>query len=184
MCMGRAQELYVKKSLDGDVHRVPGFPSDNERCGWCREAPTEACAGLVVLDIRYAPNSLLDCVVACASAQITLERTGKVGKLCLVERGGRDYHAGGAKAALKALGIEKGLLHRVQFAVLGEPLNCRHLLALRSEGRIEATVHRRAVHEDAASATVAGIAALFDAEPAEVAEEGAQALSGAWVLRE
>ena len=52
------------------------------------------------------------------------------------------------------------------------------LAAVGAEGRDQAAVHRLAVEIDGAGAAVAGVAALLDAEMAELAQEGAQALAG------
>src|SRR5438876_11362203 len=109
---------------------------------------------------------------------------GKVGKMRLVKGGRGHDHPGGTETALEALGVEKRLLHRVQLAVPGEPFNRRHLFAIGAEGRIEAAVHRGAVDQHTAGAAVTGVTPLLDSEPAEVTQEGAQALPGAWVFGE
>ena len=98
--------------------------------------------------------------------------------LLLAQRGGGHDHAGGAEAALEGLRIEEGLLHRMQRAVLGQPLDGGDLAAGGAEGRHQAGMHRLAVEPDRAGAAIAGIAALLDAEHAAIAQEGAQALSG------
>ena len=101
----------------------------------------------------------------------------QVGALRLVEGGGGHDHAGRAEAALERLGVEEGLLHRVQLAVLREPLDRRDLATRGAEGGHQAAMHGRAVEPDGAGAAIARVAALLDAEPAVLAQEGAQALA-------
>ena len=76
-------------------------------------------------------------------------------------------HAGGAEAALERLGVEKRLLHRMQFAVAGEPLERGDLAALGAEGGNEATVDRLAVEPDRARAAIAGVTPFLHSKPAE-----------------
>ena len=94
------------------------------------------------------------------------------------EGGGRHDHAGRAEPALEPLRVEELLLHRVQLAVPGQPLDGRHLAAFGAEGGDEAAVDRHTVEPDGAGAAVARVASLLDAEPPQVAQEGAQALAG------
>ena len=63
-----------------------------------------------------------------------------------------------------ACAFEKRLLHRMQRAVLRQPLDRGDRAALGAECRHEAAVHRHAVEPDRAGAAIAGIAALLDAE--------------------
>ena len=60
----------------------------------------------------------------------------------------------------------------------GQPLDGGDAAPLRAEGREQAAVDRLAVEMDGAGAAIAGIAALLDAEPAALAQQGAQALAG------
>ena len=74
---------------------------------------------------------------------------------------------GGAEAALERLGVEKRLLHRMELAVAGKPLERGDLAALGPECGNEATVDRLAVEPDRAGAAIAGVAPFFHAKPAE-----------------
>ena len=80
-------------------------------------------------------------------------------------------HARGAKAALERLGVEKRLLHRMEFAVAGQPLERGDLAALGPEGGNEATVDRLAIEPDRAGAAIAGVTPFFHAKPAEARAE-------------
>ena len=86
---------------------------------------------------------------------------------------------GGAEPALKRLRIEKRLLHRMRAAVGREAFDGGDGMAVGAEGRDQAAVHRLAVDQHGAGAAVAGVAAFLDAEMPELAQERAQALSGA-----
>src|SRR5439155_12827709 len=72
-------------------------------------------------------DGLDDVVVAGAAAQVPLEALadvglGRVGVL-LQERHRRHHHAGGAVAALEAVVLVEGLLHRVEVPVGGQALD-------------------------------------------------------------
>ena len=125
-----------------------------------------------------AADRILDGAVAGAAAEVALERAGRSWRCASFSDGRGHDHAGGAEAALEALRVEERLLHRVQLAVAGEALDGGDLAA-RRRGRPGtgscAPARRR---PDRAGAAVAGVAALLDAEPAQVAQEGAQALAG------
>ena len=128
---------------------------------------------------RTPVDRIGDRAIAGAAAEIAFERARQIVALRLVERGGGHDHAGGAEAALKALRIEKGLLHRMQAVRrAGEPFDRRDAAPLGAERRHEAAMHGLAVEMDGAGAAIAGIAAFLDAEPAELAQEGSQALAG------
>ena len=75
-------------------------------------------------------------------------------------------------------------LHGVQLAVLGQPLDGRHLEIFGAVGGDETAMDRHAVEPDRAGAAVARVAALLDAEPPQLAQEGAQALAGGRLLGE
>ena len=96
----------------------------------------------------------------------------------------RHDHACGAEAALKGLRIEEGLLHRVELAVAGEPFDGGDLVPGAAEGGHQAGMERHAVEPDGAGAAVALVAAFLDAEEAELAQEGSEALTGRRLRRE
>src|SRR5262249_44421382 len=85
--------------------------------------------------------------------------------------------AGRTEAALKTLRMEESLLHRMQRAVAREPFDGRDLATLGAKCRKQTTVHRLAVDKYRARAAIAGVAAFLDAEPAQFAQERAQALA-------
>jgi len=85
--------------------------------------------------------------------------------------------------ALKRLRIEKSLLHRVRSARGREAFDGRDRVAVGAEGGDQAGMHGLAVDQDGTGAAVAGVASLLDAEMAEVAKKGSQALPGARGLR-
>ncbi len=103
---------------------------------------------------------------------------GRSSRASSIEGRRRHDHAGGAEAALEGLRVEKGLLHGMQLAVLGQALDGGDLAPGGAEGRDEAAMEGHAVEPDRAGAAIALVAALLDAEPAVLAQEGAQALAG------
>ena len=120
-----------------------------------------------------------DGTIAGAAAEIALERMRQIGLMRLIHRGDGHDHAGGAEAALEGLGIHERLLHRMQRAVgLGEAFDGGDRLVLGAECRDEAGMNRLALDPDGAGAAVAGIATLFHAKEAALAQIGAQALAG------
>jgi len=84
----------------------------------------------------------------------------------------------------KPWGFEERPLHRVQLSILSETFDRRDLAAFGAEGRNDTALDRNAVKPDGARPAIAGIAALFDAEPTQFAQEGAQALAGCRLARE
>ena len=174
----RAQKFHVKQAVDRDIEREARLAGDHIGPGRRRHAVADRFAGRGILDVAHAADRVRDRAIAGAAADIALQRAAEVRPLRLVERRRGHDHAGGAEAALEALRVEEGALHRVQFAGFAETFDGRDVAALGAERRNEATVHRLAVDEHGAGAAVAGIAALLDAEPAELAQEGAQTLAG------
>src|ERR1700720_1664475 len=73
--------------------------------------------------------------------------------------------------------LQKRPLDRVQLMVRGQTLDCRHFPPGGAERGHQARMHRGSVDPHGAGAAIAGIAALFDAETAVLAQEGAQALA-------
>ena len=175
--MRRAQQLGVEQACGGEIggeaHRA------RHDAGAGRGAEIAGPVG-----VAPARDGVRHRAVAGAAAQVALQRRGQVGAPAPVERRRRHDHAGGAEAALEPLRVQEGALHRVQFA-LGRPRRPRQPLdggdvaAARPERRGDAAVDRLAVDPHRAGPAVAGVAALLDAEPAEVAQKGAQALAGA-----
>ena len=140
----------------GDVHRVAGVAGDDRLGQGVGEAGPQASPGAVRLDGGDAADGVLDGVVAGAAAEVALEGAGQVVSARFVGEARRGHdHAGGAEAALERLRVEERLLHRVQLAVAGEPLERGDLAALGPEGGDEAAVDRLAVEPDGAGAAVA-----------------------------
>ena len=144
--------------------------------GLLRLAP-QGLAGHVLLRLDDAVNGVIDGAVSGAPAQVAFQHAGQLVLGLTREAGRRHDHAGRAEAALERLGVEEGLLHRMELAIHGQPLDRRHLRVGRAEGRHQAAMDRGAVDPHRARAAVALIAPLLDAEPAELTQEGAQTLA-------
>lgn len=185
MSMWRAQHLQMNRAVRRNVERVARLSGDDRFCERVAQAPaTGFNSRSLLLDIDHAVQSIVDAVIAGAAAQITLQHAWQLlARLRIEGRCGHD-HARGAIAALKGLRIEKRLLHRVQSAVLREPFDGDDLVPGAAEGRHEAGMVGHAVEPDRASAAVSLVAALFDAEEAELAQEGSEALPRRGLRRE
>jgi hypothetical protein len=72
----------------------------------------------------------------------------------------------------------------VQLAVLGQPLDGRDLEVFGAVGGDETAMDRYTIEPDGAGAAVARVASLFDAEPSQLTQKGAQALTGGRFLGE
>ena len=198
MRMRRTQELHVQKArklLSRDIKGVTGGSGDHGVAGGCGNvvaelsgrggnsgwwlAPRNVSSGVVLVIATVAADRVCDGAVTGAAAQIAFEVAGQVGSLLVVERCSRHHHAGGAESALEPLGLQELFLHRVQFAVLGQTLNGGDRFALGADCRVDAAVDGCAVDVHGAGTAVTAVAALFNAEVALLAEEGAEALSGA-----
>jgi hypothetical protein len=121
---------------------------------------------------------LADGAVTGTPAEIALECMRQIGSLLLVKRGRRHDHASAAITALERLSVEEGLLHWMQRAVLGKPLNRGHDAAGGTERRHQAGMDRHAVEPHRTGTAIAGIAPLLDPEHAALAEKGPQTLAG------
>jgi hypothetical protein len=64
----------------------------------------------------------------------------------------------------------------MQISITREALDGRYLAVRRAKSRHQATMDRFPVEPDSAGAAIAGIAALLDSEPAEVAGKSSQTL--------
>ena len=102
----------------------------------------------------------------------------QIGSLLLVKRGRRHDHASAAITALECLGIEKGLLHWMQLAVLGETFDGGDLTTSGAERGHQARMDRLAVEPHRTGAAIAGVAALLDPEYAAIPKERPEALAG------
>jgi hypothetical protein len=97
-------------------------------------------------DDRLIPGTATEIAIQCQS-QICF-----AGKIQLFSG---HNHAGGAIAALKALFLQKCLLHWGKLSVLGKSFDRCDGTTLNPLGRIDATMDRHIVYPDRASATVA-----------------------------
>ena len=107
-------------------------------------------------------HGLDDVVVAGAAAEVALETLAdlllaRVG-VVLEDVARLHDHAGSAVAALEGVALVEGLLNRVELAILGEPLDRRHLVAVRLDGEDVARLHARAVEVHGAGTAVARVA--------------------------
>ncbi len=177
--MRRAQHLDVQQAFDRGIERVARRAAHHLRSGRRGQAAAECGAGGGVFDIGLAVERVLDRAIAGAAADIAFQRRAEILPLRLVQRRAGQDHAGGAEPALKCLRIEKRLLHRMRAAIGRKAFDGRDGMAVGAEGRDQAAMHRLAVDQHGAGAAVAGVAALLDAEMPELAQERAQALSGA-----
>src|SRR3954451_3513577 len=84
------------------------------------------------------------------------------------QRGGEHEEAGGAVAALQAVGVGERLLQRVELAVLGQPLDGLDVQVVGLDAEHEAGARRLALDEHGAGATDAVLAADVRAGEAEV----------------
>ena len=177
MRMRRAQQLDVAQALDRYVEGEARLAGDDIGAGRRRHIVADAAAGVAIFGVAFPCDRILDGAIAGAAAQIAFQRTRTIGALRLGERSGGHDHAGCAEAALKALRVEKRLLHRMQFVAGREAFDGGDLAAFGAKRRHQARMHRLAVQIDGAGAAIAGVAALLDAEMAERTQERAQTLS-------
>ena len=109
-------------------------------------------------------DGLDDVVVAGAAADIAFELVAhrlfvELLALALHQIDRRHDHAGRAEAALQAMMLAEGFLHRMKLAVLGEAFDRGDLGAVERNGERGAGLDRAAVHMHDAGAALAGVAA-------------------------
>ena len=185
MRMRRAQHLQMQRAFRRHVERVMRLAGDDGFGKRVAQAPAAGFdAGDIVLDIDHAVQRIVDAVIAGAAAKIALQHMRQILARGLVERRRGHDHACGAEAALKGLRIEKGLLHLVQLAVGGEPLDGGDRVPCTAIGRHEAGMVGHAVEPHRAGAAVALVAPLLDAEKAKPAQECPEALPRRRLRRE
>ena len=183
MSMRRAQHLEVQHARHRDVHRI-ARPAGQDRVGeGIGQAGAARLAGRVRLDVALPVQRVGYRAITGAAAEIALQRMRQVCFLLLAHAGRGHDHAGGAEAALEGLCVVEGLLDGMHPALGCKTLDGGDLAALGTEGRDQAGMERLSVDPDGAGAAIAGIAALLHAEHFEVAQEGAQTLSGAGIDR-
>ena len=166
-------------AVDRDIHRIAGAAGDHRRAGGSRRGCARtAWPARPASTWRIPPIASAIAAIAGAAAEVALQSARQIAQLRLVERGGGHDHARGAEAALEALRVEEGLLHRVE----GRRRQAPRSLSLCAPRRgtagtrqlctgLPSRMHR-------AGAAVAGVATLLHAEPAEFAQERAKALAG------
>ena len=168
----------MQGALHNHVHRVAGFPGDDALAERVGEARPHRGPGGVRRGVADAADRVDDGPVAGATTEISFQRVRQVLALRLGERSRRHDHAGGAEPALEGLRVDERLLDGMQRTVVRQTLDGDDRVVLGAEGGDQAGVHRLSVEPDRAGAAVPLVAALLDAQTAEVAQEGAQALAG------
>src|SRR5438270_5691441 len=110
-----------------------GVAGDDRLSKGVGKAGSARVTGPVLRDRSDAADRIYDRVIADATTEVSLEMEGKILLRVLGEaRRGHD-HPRRAKAALERLGIQERLLHRMEFAVAGKPLERGYLAALGPE---------------------------------------------------
>ncbi len=173
----------MQQPVHGDVKCVARRACHDLRSGRRGNTAAECGAGRGLFDIDRAVECVLDRAIASAATQIAFQRRSEIGALRLIERRAGHDHAGGAEAALESLCVEERLLHRMDAALGRETFDGGDGMAFGAKGRDDAAMHRLAIKQYGAGTAVAGIAAFLDAEMAEFAQEGAQALAGLRLLQ-
>ena len=173
----RTDNLEVKHSLHGDIHGVMRISGDNGFAKGALQACTAGMAGFILFDRDDAMKRIIDCVIAGASAEVSLEAEGEIFLFLSRKACGGHNHSRGAKTTLIRLSAEERLLHRMECPVVGEPLQGGYFAAFRSESRNEAAMHGFAVEPYGTCSAIAAIAAFFDTKPTEIASESSQTLS-------
>src|SRR5271166_2771326 len=114
-----------------------------------------------------------DVVVAGAAADVALEPVAdrslvKIRALAIDEVDRGHDHARRAEAALQAVVVLEGLLHRMQLAALSQALDCRDVRPLAARGEDCAGLDRDAVEMDDAGPALGGVAAHMRAGEAKI----------------
>jgi hypothetical protein len=78
----------------------------------------------------------------------------------------------GTKATLKGIGVDEGLLHRVEHAILGNAFNGGNVLAFAVNRQTQTGVDRTAVEEYGAGPAVPHVAHLFGTRQGEIVAQG------------
>src|SRR6185436_16195586 len=95
--------------------------------------------------LRARAHGLDDVVVARAAAQVALEPVADLVlagvRIAAAQIDRAHHHAGRAEAALQAVVLAEGGLHRVQLAALGEALDRRDLAPFGLGGEHRARLH-------------------------------------------
>ena len=147
------------------------------------ERPTNFCfTGMSVTAhpfphfFRRRAHRLDDVLVAGAAAQIGREHVEQIlvadVGLALEHADRQHQEARRAEAALQAVVIHEGLLHRMQLVAVGEALDGADLLAVGLHGEHQAGAHRLAVDDHRAGAADAVLAADMGAGLAAILADG------------
>src|ERR687889_144876 len=174
----------MQQVVDFGIEGVACLARDDPLARGGGQARSAGRARSVVLDSFVPVDRILDRTVPGAAAQVALQEPRQILTFLLGEVGRRHDHSGRAETALKALGFEERSLHRVQLSILRQTFDRCDLAAFGAEGRNDTAVDRNPIKPDGARPAIAGIAPLLDAEPAQFAQEGAQALAGRGLVRE
>src|SRR5207249_774898 len=125
--------------------------------------------------LRRILNRVNDVRITGAAAQVAFQRVRDLfarwlGIALEQLRAGQD-HAGSAIAALQAVALPKSLLHRMQYAILGQTFNGGDLGAIRLHSKQRAGFHRLTIEQDGAGAANARFTADMSAGQLAVVTE-------------
>ena len=178
MGMRRPQQLKMQETGRRDIERILRAAADNGRTGGCRHAAAASAAGLGLLDLAHAANGILDRAIAGATANIAFQSPGEILPLRLIQTRRRHDHARRTEAALIPLRLQEGLLHRMRLAIRGQAFDRRDRTVFGAIGGKNAAMHRLAIDQHRAGATIARVTSFLHAEPSELAQKRPQTLSG------
>jgi hypothetical protein len=172
MCVRRAQQLQVQYARQRDIESEARSSSHDIAASRSSDRSDVGTGDIV--------DGVGDSAIAGAAAEIAFHRRRQISALGLVQACSRQNHAGRAVSALKALAVEKLLLHGVQAAADRQTLNRRNAAAFSTERGRNAGVNRFAIEKYGAGAAVAAVATSLHTEPARLAQQRSQTLAGAW----
>src|SRR6266513_1618446 len=127
--------------------------------------------GFVFFDRNDAVKCVIDRMIPCATAEISLKSKSEIFLLFFRKTGGRHEHTRRAKAALICLSTEKCFLHRVELAVLRQTAKSGDFAAFCSKSGNEAAMNWFAIDPHRACSAVAGVTSFFHFKPGEIAKE-------------
>ena len=135
MGVRRSEQFEVQHPLDVDIERVSRLAGYNVVRGRRQNALPQRGTGWRFLGYLGASNSVLDAVIASASAKIPLHHAREFQPVLFIEAGNRHYRTRGAETALKARCIHEGLLYGVEFAILGKSFDRGYLVPFGTKSR-------------------------------------------------
>ncbi len=173
-----AENRQMQQRFGCGVEGVLLAAGDDPAARGGRDRATVGALVVSGIDGADAGQRVRDRPVPGAAAEISLQQARQIGGLGLGQSARSDHEAGRAVTALEGARIEEGLLHGVQALAVGQPRRGGHAAPFGTVGGGDARVHGLAVQQHAARTAVARVAALLDLEMAELAQQGAQHLTG------